>query len=186
MLGRIRVTGPACTLVDLAEVTPEEDLEIALDCSLVKSRVDVARVAEALHRMGGQGRRGTPTLRRLLSYRVDGRPLGSSPLEVRLVRLIRRHRLPQPLSPYPIELGHRRWVLDFAYPDRRLAIETDGYRWHSSRERFETDRTKGNALTLDGWRVLRLTHHHLRNESEVVQHLRALLGIAELPGITVG
>jgi very-short-patch-repair endonuclease len=143
-------------------------------------------VAQTLHRMGGQGRRGTTTLRRLLSYRVDGRPLGSSPLEVRLVRVIRRHRLPQPLSQYPIELGHRRWVLDFAYPDKRLAIETDGYRWHSSRERFETDRTKGNALTLDGWRVLRLTHHHLLNESEVVRHLRGLLGIAELPGITVG
>ncbi len=77
-------------------------------------------------------------------------------------------------------------MLDFAYPEKRLAIETDGYRWHASRERFETDRTKGNELVLAGWRVMRLTDRHLRNEGEVLRHLRELLRIAELPGVSVG
>ena len=186
MLRQIRMTSPARTLVDLAGVTSEEDLEIALDCSLVKARLSTARIADVMDRVGTRGRSGTATLGRLLSYRVQGHALGSSPLEVRFVRVIRRHRLPQPVSQHPVQLGDRRWVLDFAYPEHRVAIETDGYRWHASRERFEADRTKGNGLVLAGWRLMRLTDRHLRNEGQVVRHLQELLGITELPGISVG
>ncbi|MGH2727495.1 MAG: endonuclease domain-containing protein [Actinomycetota bacterium] len=42
-------------------------------------------------------------------------------------------------------------------PDSLLAIEVDGYRWHSGRSRWETDLARRNRLTSRGWRVLHVT-----------------------------
>ncbi|MGH2756628.1 MAG: DUF559 domain-containing protein [Actinomycetota bacterium] len=75
-----------------------------------------------------------------------------------------------------MSLDGRNFVLDFAYPDHKLAIETDGYRWHASRERFESDRDKGNGLVLDGWRLLRITDHHLKQEARLADQLWRALG----------
>lgn len=38
------------------------------------------------------------------------------------------------------------WEIDLAYPAVRLAIEVDGWAWHSDTTRFRNDRRKGNAL----------------------------------------
>jgi len=45
--------------------------------------------------------------------------------------------------------------IDFAFPDRRLAIELDGYGPHA--HRFQRDRSRQNGLVLMGWTVLRFT-----------------------------
>jgi len=176
ILHRLRVTSPVRTIVDLAGVVTEEELEIALDCGLVVSRLDTERIRRALERIGRQGRRGCGVLHRLLGEREDGRPLGTSPLEVRFVRFLRRNRLPRPVSQYPISVSGRNFVLDFAYPERRLAIETDGYRWHASRERFESDRDKSNALSLEGWRLLRVTHKQMADQGVLLETMRRALG----------
>jgi very-short-patch-repair endonuclease len=47
--------------------------------------------------------------------------------------------------------------LDAAYPERRIAIEVDGYEAHSSPEAFQRDRTRQNRLVALGWTVLRFT-----------------------------
>jgi very-short-patch-repair endonuclease len=47
--------------------------------------------------------------------------------------------------------------VDFAYPDIRLAIEVDGYRWHAGRARWEHDLGRRNALTARGWSVIHVT-----------------------------
>ena len=48
-------------------------------------------------------------------------------------------------------------IVDFAYPDIKLAIEAEGYRWHSSRARWERDLERRNELTALGWRVIHVT-----------------------------
>jgi very-short-patch-repair endonuclease len=92
------------------------------------------------------------------------------------MRFLRHERLPRPVSQYPITLDGRNFILDFAYPDRRLAIEADGYRWHASRERFERDRDKGNELILAGWRLLRITDRHLMKRPRLAAQVRRALG----------
>lgn len=47
----------------------------------------------------------------------------------------------------------RRFRLDFAWPDRLLAVEVDGAA-HRTRERFAGDLEKNALLLLAGWRVL--------------------------------
>lgn len=55
----------------------------------------------------------------------------------------------------------RRWRFDFAWPDRRLALEVEGGTWthgrHVRGRGYERDCEKYNAAALAGWTVLRVT-----------------------------
>ena len=55
----------------------------------------------------------------------------------------------------------RRWRIDFAIPDKKIAIECEGGHWSGGRHTrgagFEADILKYNALALAGWRLLRFT-----------------------------
>ena len=62
--------------------------------------------------------------------------------------------------------------VDLAYPEDRVAIEMDGFRWHAGRGPFRSDRIRGNRIEAAGWRLLRAAPedgHH------VVAAARALL-----------
>jgi very-short-patch-repair endonuclease len=68
-------------------------------------------------------------------------------------------------------------VVDFAYPDRRIAIEVDGYRWHAGRRRWERDLARRNALTALGWRVLHVTAADIEQRpGDMLAIVRAALG----------
>ena len=61
-------------------------------------------------------------------------------------------------EPYREHVFHpsRNWRIDLAFPDRKLAIEVDGG-VHRIKGRFLSDIEKSNALTLLGWRLIRVT-----------------------------
>lgn len=48
-------------------------------------------------------------------------------------------------------------VIDVGLPEHRVAIEVDGWAYHSDVERFQRDRTRQNRLVAGGWTVLRFT-----------------------------
>lgn len=65
----------------------------------------------------------------------------------------------------------RRWRLDFAWPDQKLAVEIEGGTWgggrHTTGAGFEKDCEKyAEALCL-GWRVLRVTGTQVRKGQAV-------------------
>ncbi|GAA4706779.1 hypothetical protein GCM10023215_54250 [Pseudonocardia yuanmonensis] len=69
------------------------------------------------------------------------------------------------------------WTLDLAFPAARLAVESDGWAWHSDVDRFRADRAKQNALVAAGWTVLRFTWHDLTGDPDlVVAAIRRALG----------
>ena len=53
-------------------------------------------------------------------------------------------------------------------PAARVAVEVDGWAWHSDVERFREDRRRQNALVLAGWTVLRFTWDDLMRRPETV------------------
>ncbi|MGH2727306.1 MAG: DUF559 domain-containing protein, partial [Actinomycetota bacterium] len=60
------------------------------------------------------------------------------------------------------------------YPDKLLAVEVDGYRWHSGRIRWQRDLTRRNELTRLGWRVIHVTADDLaRRPNETILRLAA-------------
>jgi very-short-patch-repair endonuclease len=55
----------------------------------------------------------------------------------------------------------RRWRIDFAFPEMKLAGEIEGAVWtkgrHTRGSGFVKDMEKYNALTMEGWKLLRFT-----------------------------
>jgi len=104
-----------------------------------------------------------------------------SPLELRLLVLIRASGFEEPVTEYPFakHLG-RRWRFDFAWPDRWLAVEVDGGAWvpgggrHTRGAGFAADHDKFNRAALLGWRVLRFTSRHLADGSALAEIAEAL------------
>jgi very-short-patch-repair endonuclease len=102
--------------------------------------------------------------------------LARSELERIFLALCRRHRLPQPevnasVGPYEV---------DFLWRDRRLVVETDGFRYHADRAAFESDRARDARLQRLGFRVLRFTHRQVMRRTPVVAALRPLLAQSSL------
>ncbi|MBI4728952.1 MAG: DUF559 domain-containing protein [Acidobacteria bacterium] len=162
------VTNPTRTLLDVATVAPRDIVEEATDDALRRRIVSMPRLRWHLGRAEWEGRRGVKVMRALVDAR-GGSPVPQSVLETRLLRLLREAGLPEPASQHPVRSSGRLVaVVDFAWPDLRLAIEADGYRWHSGRIRWEHDRARGNELTLLGWRIVHVTWTDLSRRPEAV------------------
>lgn len=60
----------------------------------------------------------------------------------------------------------RRWRFDWAWPDKRLAVEIDGGQWvrGGGRHNSDNDREKMNAAAVAGWRVLRFSGGMLKKD----------------------
>lgn len=154
----IPVTTPARTLIDLASVVPQEAVEEAMDDALRRGMVSIPLLRRRLNEIGRPGRPGVAMTRRLLDSRDPAESAPESVFERRLLRALLRAGLPTPVLQHEIRDGGRLVaVVDFAYPDARLAIEADGYRWHSGRIRWDHDRARRNQLTLLGWRIIHIT-----------------------------
>jgi very-short-patch-repair endonuclease len=53
--------------------------------------------------------------------------------------------------------------VDFAWPKAKVIVEAEGFEFHSGREAWESDIDRCNAMTLRGWKVLRLTYADLHD-----------------------
>ena len=120
--------------------------------------------------------------RRQLLDALDGHAPGTtltrSDLEERFLALCRAAGLPRPLCNHPV-VGPK---VDFVFPDHRLLVETDSWRWHRSRAQFETDRRRDAVHAAAGWRTLRFTHdriaHHPREVAEIMGAVLAADAVA--------
>lgn len=72
----------------------------------------------------------------------------------------------------------RRWRIDFAFAEQRLAVEVEGGGWVNGRHNrgagMEKDIEKYNALTLAGWRLLRFTGRAIKSGEALRTIERAL------------
>jgi very-short-patch-repair endonuclease len=50
-----------------------------------------------------------------------------------------------------------RYRVDFAFPDDKIAVELDGYEYHSNKEQFTNDRKRQREMELAGWRFIRFS-----------------------------
>ena len=88
--------------------------------------------------------------------------------------LVGHSALPPPAGQFTIVDG-RRFVarVDFAWPDRKVALEYDGL-WHADRRAFLDDRRRLNRLTSAGWLVVHVTVDDLRHPERLLPRIHAL------------
>jgi very-short-patch-repair endonuclease len=169
----IPVTSVARTLVDLADVVGGQQLAKVVSEAERRRVFDLNAVEAALARTRHRPGRGRAALRAVLDeHRRRGTQLTRSELEDRFAALVTAAGLPRPQM--------NTWIgdleVDAVWPDRRLAVELDGWASHHHRRAFERDRVKSNALSAKGWTVLRYTHDAVvRRPAEVAAELAAML-----------
>jgi very-short-patch-repair endonuclease len=152
----IRVTTPARTLVDLADVLTPRALTRAVNEAQVLRLTTPTELTTLLTRY--PGRRTSPL--------QPERGATRSHLEDRFIRFLKRHRLPIPELNQQIA-GHE---VDAVYRPQRLVIELDSRQFHTTPRAFEQDRDRDADLLKAGFSTLRITDqrlkHHATNEAK--------------------
>jgi very-short-patch-repair endonuclease/predicted transcriptional regulator of viral defense system len=139
----IPVTDPARTIADLRRAKPSRG-------GATPAQVRRAmRQAEVLGLRLGPGSQADRT---------------RSDLERLFLRICRRHDIPAP--EVNVDVGGLE--VDFLWRDRRLVVETDGYRYHRGRIAYENDHDRDLRLAELGFRGLRFSETQLENESDRV------------------
>lgn len=175
-IGVMPVTTVPRTLLDLGGVAAPSVVESALADALRRRLTTAVRLRRQLSALDGRRHRGAKALRQALDFLATPHNPLESVLEARLLRMLKRSRLPEPVAQYEVRPGIR---VDLAYPDARLAIEADGYRYHSGREAWRRDLSRRNALMATGWRVLHVTWHDIQQRpQELAEQVREALAAA--------
>jgi very-short-patch-repair endonuclease len=171
-------TRPARTLIDLAGVLPPSDLRRAVDDAIHRKLVTPDHLLRRIVAVGPRGRPGVVALRRVLTEKDPT----ESEFERRLLRILRSAGLPEPALQFDVVLGGgctRR--LDFAYPERRLAIEADSYRHHGGPAGWARDHVRNRDLVAAGWRVLPATWDDLADPARLLAAVHRALNALPHP-----
>jgi hypothetical protein len=158
----IRVTTVARTLLDLAADLPAHQLERAMHEAEVQRLGDTIGLHALIDRHPCN--HGTRTLRAILAGQQLGRTITKSELEALFLAFLGDHGLPRPHVNHLIATPANTYECDVVWPQARLIVELDGYATHGTRKRFEQDRARDRALTIAGWRVIRITWRQLTHE----------------------
>jgi very-short-patch-repair endonuclease len=170
----IPVTTATRTLIDFAGIVVPDIVEEALDDVLRRRQTSIPRLRKRIAELGRRGRSGAGVLNDLIEARREPASSSESVLETRFLRLVRRAGLPLPVSQHLVrDQGRVLARVDFAYPEALLAIEVDGYRWHSGRVPWERDLGRRNELTARGWRVIHVTSTDLERRPDQITGLIA-------------
>jgi hypothetical protein len=143
----IPVTDPIRTLADLGAGAAAAELDDAVDRALARRLVTVEGLEHEVGRLARRGRRGVPQLRTALERRGFATVPSPSVLESRLLRRLHGWGI----TPAGIEVvaGGGRYRLDVLLCPG-VALEVDGYAYHSSPEAKAADSHRRNELRLAG------------------------------------
>lgn len=169
----IPVTSVARTVVDLAAQLSLADLARAWHEACVRYRTTPANVEAVLHRRPNAP--GSRNLRRILHGEVR---VTLSALESRFLRLLLDNGFPLPETNRLA--GSKR--VDCRWPEHRLTVELDSYRYHSSRHAWEQDRLRDREARARGDQILRFTYGDVYEDPEPM--LRELMTfLIDRPGL---
>lgn len=154
----IPITTIGRTLVDFATIAPIVELERAVARAERERMVTPDGLERLLKR--NRGRPGIRALRTVIE-RAGGPALTESEAEaVFLQDVVRKGDLPTPRVNATVA-GYR---LDFYWPQHGVAVEVDGFRWHSSRPSFDGDRRRTTRLAAAGIQVIPITFRQIVEE----------------------
>jgi hypothetical protein len=158
--------------VDLASSLPEAALARACHEAGVLYRMTPKQVEAVLSDVPNV--RGRAKLERILRGDV---PVTLSRLESRFLRLICEAHLPPPIT-NKVADGRR---LDCRWPEGKLTVELDSYRFHNSRHSWEQDRLREREARARGDEFRRYSWTDVFEDSDwMLTELAVLLGRPEL------
>jgi hypothetical protein len=174
MVGGLPTTTLERTLLDCGMMLPYRQALILMDNGL---RLGADRAILDAGAAGLDGRRGIRNLRRVLSA-AD--PRSESPGETLARDLIVRLRIPVPEPQVEVMTRHGRYRLDFAWKQKKVALEFDGkakyFDYRPTEQVLYEERQREKDLTANGWTVIRIEWKDLFQEMEFRNRLIQALG----------
>lgn len=147
------VTTPRRTLVDCMRNLPLTDSLPILDSALRAQDTTSAEIVAWADGLLGRGRERARRVARLASE------LAANPMESTMRAVAMQVPGLSALPQHPVPVPGTSIVLhpDVADPDRRLAIECEGFEWHGESAALTRDCRRYNMLALLGWTVVRFS-----------------------------
>ena len=155
-------TTAAWTAVEVARALRRPRALATLDAALRSGTCDRRQLLDAVSDQ--HGRRGIVHVRELVPH-ADAAAESPMESEARLVMLDGHLATPE-LQYQIVDRSGRIWRLDFAWPLRKLAVEYDGFDWHSDPASFARDRQKRAALMEMDWTVLSIVADDVRRRPD--------------------
>jgi very-short-patch-repair endonuclease len=167
------VTGRTRTAVDYIAALPPSQATPFADRAMQQGWVTATALERRLERRAP----GNSVVRRVLKTFVVGAEAES---ERRMHVLLKQAGVTGWVPNFVLHVGNRVVArIDIAFVAQRIAIEIDGFAYHSDRGRFQRDRLRQNALVLGGWSVLRFTWDDITARPEqVISTVRSALASA--------
>ena len=164
----IPCTRPVRTFLDLGVVLSPDKLETVLNDGVRRNLLSVPAISRRLEELGHL-RRGTAVVRATIDRHLPNRRAPESVLETRFLQLVRAVGLPEPVPQFQVTFADGVVArIDFAYPNRKIAIELDGAAYHSGQLAKRRDRRRDTRLGDLGWRVLRFDSNDVTCAPEYV------------------
>ena len=158
----IPTTTIARTLLDLGDVVTPRQLERSFDQAEILEALDLNAINDQMAR--NPTRRGAKRCRIVLETHYIGRTPTWSENEEAFLAITRSLGIPDPETNQFVVLddGGPAIRADFVWRDRRVIVETDGRKWHNTRQRFESDRVRDQRLIAAGWTIIRTTWKQMK------------------------
>jgi len=67
------------------------------------------------------------------------------------------------VSQFPVRSG---FIIDFAFPDKRIGVEVDGVHWHSSKKQRRRDKFREYILDRGGWKIIRFWENEIYEDAK--------------------
>ena len=154
----IPVTSVPRTLVDLSAVRGIGWLARAMDDAMRRNLTMLPDIRECANRLTGAPGRRPSVIRLLVDERFGaGGGKTQSGLERVVLGLLLDAGIDEPVPQYEVVVEGHRYLLDFAWPEHKVALEVDGFGAHSRYGSFHDDRRRDLRLRRADWDVLHVT-----------------------------
>jgi hypothetical protein len=155
----IRLTSPPRTLFDSADMLGVTTTTSILEQLLDEQRLTFGTIVDTFERLYHPRRPGSSTMLAVIRSRPHWRTALQSDLEVRVLAEISRQKLLPPCPQYQMMLPDKgQIVIDFAWPELRLAVEVDHPTWHAGAAESHRDKGRDRKLATIGWTSARITN----------------------------
>lgn len=181
VVNNIPCTSVHRTLLDLADVVTQRQLERSFDQAELAEVLDLVTINDQLAR--NPTRRGAKAVKAVLRDHYIGRTPTWSENEELLLSITRALGIPDPETNVVLVLddGGPPIRADFIWREQRVVLEADSKKWHGSRQRMDIDRRRDQRLTAAGWKVIRTTWRQMKFRPDEVREVLLKL-LPQAPG----
>ncbi|MEV0801361.1 DUF559 domain-containing protein [Kribbella sp. NPDC050281] len=168
-----RCTGKLRTVLDCARTLPFEAALTVADSALRLGALDRAQLLIAAAELVGPGSRRA----RRIAAAADGR--AESPLESVLRSILIEAGIDGFVPQVVVRDGTFSARIDLGHPGLLIALEADGFAYHSTRTALTRDCRRHVNLTLRGWRLLRFSWEDVMfDRGWVVEAIRQAMAVS--------